>query len=177
MTEKEKRDARLYNLLPGERQIIAAYQGGKDPITGQPLKPNANLDHCHNTGKLRGLLNPMTNKRLVDNMTTLKNTLAYLNDPPAPKALGETVYGILGRAQRKKRVRYGPNGSERPHPRSMALRPLSDLDVPQGQERQTDSRRASTKIRKHRVSTSVHPLFSNAPGAGAEAGDVLVNHS
>jgi hypothetical protein len=115
---KDKRDAELYNLLPGEREKIRAFQGGRDPITGQELKANANCDHCHFTGLVRGLLNPMTNKRLVDNITVLKRTLEYLENPPAVAALGERVYGLIGRATRKKKMRYGPDGRPRPVPRS-----------------------------------------------------------
>src|SRR5690242_3774001 len=92
---KDRRDAVLYNLRPGDRAKIAAHQGGRDPITGQVLKPNANCDHCHYTGLVRGLLNPMTNKRLVDNITVLKRTLEYLENPPAVAALGERVYGLI----------------------------------------------------------------------------------
>lgn len=117
MTQKEKRDAALYNLLPGEREKIRAHQGGRDPITGDLLKPNANMDHDHRTGLVRGLLNPMTNKKLQDDKNLLIRTLKYLDNPPAVAALGETVYGLVGRAQRKRRPRYGPNGSEKPHPR------------------------------------------------------------
>lgn len=117
MTSKEKRDALLYNLLPGERERIRAFQGGRDPITGQPLKPNANLDHDHKSGLCRGLLNPMTNKLLIDNRQTLIATLKYLENPPAVAALGEPVYGLMGRAKKKKVMIYGPNGTNRPHPR------------------------------------------------------------
>jgi hypothetical protein len=123
MTSKEKRDALLYNLKPGERQRIAAFQGFKDPITGQPLKPNANLDHDHATGLCRGLLNPMTNKRLIDNRKTLIATLKYLENPPAVEALGEAVYGVLGRTTRKHR-RYGPDGSKEPRPRTSGMQQL-----------------------------------------------------
>lgn len=112
-----KRDSVLYNLLPGERQKIAAYQGGKDPITGQPLKPTANCDHDHKTGLIRGLLNPMTNKLLIDNRQTLINTLKYLENPPAVAALGEQVFGLIGKAKRKKRMLYGPNGTPIPQKR------------------------------------------------------------
>src|SRR5947208_1290375 len=102
MTQKDKRDAVLYNLRPGERERIRAFQGGKDPITGKPLKPNANLDHDHETGLIRGLLNPMTNKKLVDNLWILHATVEYLYSPPAVEALGEKVYGLVGKAQRKR---------------------------------------------------------------------------
>ena len=117
---KEKRDALLYNLRPGDREKIAAYQGRLDPITGEPLKPNANCDHCHTTGLIRGLLNPITNKRLVDNITVLKRTLEYLENPPAVAALGEKVYGLIGRAKVKRKMRYGPKGSSEPAARKNA---------------------------------------------------------
>lgn len=117
--QKDQRDALLYNLLPGERARIAKFQNGKDPITGAPLKPNSNLDHDHNSGLARGLLNPLTNKRLIENTDLLRAMIAYLEDPPAPKALGEKVYGLLGRAKRKKRMLYGPDGTKEPRPRSL----------------------------------------------------------
>jgi hypothetical protein len=94
LSNKEKRDAVLYNLLPGDREKIAAYQGGKDPITLEPLKPNANCDHDHQTGLIRGLLNPMTNKRLQDDTVKLVRTLNYLENPPAVAALGRESMGL-----------------------------------------------------------------------------------
>jgi hypothetical protein len=117
LTPKEKRDALLYNLRPGDRELIAAYQGGRDPITGQPLKPNSNCDHDHKSGLIRGLLNPMTNKLLIDNRQTLINTLKYLENPPAVAALGEEVYGLIGKAARKRTMRYGPDGTPNPRKR------------------------------------------------------------
>lgn len=116
-TTKEKRDALLYNLRPGERQKIAAFQGGRDPITGDALVESFHIDHDHSSGKIRGALNPWSNKELIDSVSKLRAMLAYVTDPPAPKALGETVYGLIGRAQRKKRMRYGPKGDLRPHVR------------------------------------------------------------
>lgn len=117
LTPRQKLDALLYNLLPGEREKIRAYQGNKDPITGETLKPNANLDHDHHTGLNRGLLNPMNNKRLQDNTKILINTLKYLENPPAVAALGEAVYGLIGRAQKKRTMLYGPNRTKVPAPR------------------------------------------------------------
>jgi hypothetical protein len=121
---KEKRDRELYNLLPGERQRIWDHQGGRDPITGQPLVPNANMDHDHFSGLVRGLLNPMTNKTLVDNKLVLIATLKYLENPPAVAALGEPVYGLVGRAKRKQKPRYGPYGS--PTPRARKGQPVPE---------------------------------------------------
>jgi len=117
LTPKEKRDALLYNLRPGERDLIRSFQNNRDPITGDLLKPNANLDHDHATGLARGLLNPMTNKRLIDNRKVLIATLKYLENPPAVAALGEEVYGLIGKAKRKKVMKYGPNGQPKPTPR------------------------------------------------------------
>jgi Recombination endonuclease VII len=111
---RTSRDAELYNLLPGEREKVRAYQKGLDPISGMPLVPEANLDHDHHTGLVRGLLNPMTNRYLVDNEKKLIAMLLYIQHPPAPQALGETVYGILGQAKHKKKMRYGPDGSPMP---------------------------------------------------------------
>lgn len=118
MDAKQKRDQELYNLLPGERQKIREYQNDLDPITGAPLKPNANLDHDHRTGLIRGLLNPMTNKTLVDDISILERSIEYLRDPPAIAALGERVHGLVGKAQRKRKMLYGPNRSDRPEPRN-----------------------------------------------------------
>jgi hypothetical protein len=118
LTPKEKRDALLYNLRPGERELIRSFQNNRDPITGAVLKPNANADHCHKSGLIRGLLNPMTNELLIDNKQTLINTLKYLENPPAVAALGEKVYGLIGKAKRKKRMLYGPDGATEPHRRA-----------------------------------------------------------
>ena len=117
LTPRQKRDALLYNLRPGDRERIAAFQGGRDPVTGQLLRPNANCDHDHKTGLIRGLLNPMTNKLLIDNRQTLINTLKYLENPPAVAALGEEVFGLIGRAKKKRVMLYGPKGTKEPRPR------------------------------------------------------------
>jgi hypothetical protein len=86
------------------------------------------MDHCHKTGLIRGLLNPMTNKFLVDNEVTLRAMLAYILDPPAPHALGGKVFGLLGQAKHKRKMRYGPDGSPTPHPRTQ--NPVSQKGTP-----------------------------------------------
>lgn len=115
-----KTDAKFYNLLPGDREKIWAYQNGFDPISGMPLVASANLDHCHKTGLVRGLLNPITNKFLVDDVTKLEAMLKYLQNPPAPAALGERVFGLMGQAKHKKQMKYGPDGGPVPMPRKAA---------------------------------------------------------
>lgn len=93
-------------------------QGNKDPITGAPLSPSAHCDHDHKNGEVRGLLNPMTNKFLIDDVARLRAMLDYILDPPAPRALGTRVYGLIGQARNKKIMRYGPDGRSTPCERS-----------------------------------------------------------
>lgn len=114
---KAKRDREFYNLLPGEREKIRAAQGGVDPISGEPLVDYAHVDHDHKTGLIRGLLNPMTNKFLIDKVDILRKSIAYLENPPAVKALGGPVYGLIGKAKKKKKMLYGPNGDPAPQTR------------------------------------------------------------
>lgn len=117
--QKAKRDREFYNLLPGEREILRKAQGNKDPITGEPLSDHAHLDHDHTTGLVRGLLNPMTNKFLNQHVTKadfLRNAIAYLEHPPAVTAIGP-VYGLIGKAKKKKKMLYGPDGTPEPQPR------------------------------------------------------------
>lgn len=116
--QRDKQDATLYNLLPGEREKLWAYQKGFDPVSGMPLVPAANLDHDHKTGLVRGLLNPITNKFLCDDREKLLAMLAYIDNPPGPLALGEKVYGLMGQAKiNKKKKLYGPKGSPTRQPR------------------------------------------------------------
>ena len=119
MDHKAKRDREFYNLLPGDRDKIRAYQNYRDPITGEPLSDHAHLDHDHKTGLVRGLLNPMTNKFLIDKPEILRKSIEYLENPPAVKALG-SVYGLIGKAKKKKKMLYGPNGDPVPQHRVQA---------------------------------------------------------
>jgi len=148
MTSKEKRDALLYNLRPGDRERIAAYQGGIDPITGAPLVEAFNIDHHHGSGLVRGALNPWTNKTLIDDQKILVKMLKYLENPPAVAALGEPVYGLIGRAKRKKKMLYGPDGRPTPAARKGTLEvpSLPDVHVQPRRKRQPRSRRADTKV-------------------------------
>ena len=143
---RTKMDARLYNLLPGEREKLWAFQNGFDPITHEPLVAKANLDHDPRTGKIRGLLNPMTNKLLVDDEDRLIAMLLYIQHPPAPQALGETVYGVMGQAKHKKKMRYGPEGSPTPQPRGVLLEPKEES--PKLRKAKTSVRRSASSVQK-----------------------------
>lgn len=102
----------LYRLMPDDWDAIVDYQGGVCAITGRlPGTVALNTDHDHETGLIRGLLHPWVNKGLVyfdDNPTFLRRAADYLENPPAVAALGRKVYGLLGKARRKKKMVYGP---------------------------------------------------------------------
>lgn len=116
--KRAERDRVLYNLLPGDRALIREFQDDRDPISRAELVVNAHMDHCHKSGLIRGMLNPLSNKFLIDNLDILRASIAYLLDPPAPRALGGPVYGLIGKAQIKKVMKYGPEGLPQPLPRN-----------------------------------------------------------
>jgi len=125
-SRSDARDAVLFNLLPGEREKMRAAQGGLDPLTLAPLSDRANCDHRHSDGLVRGLLNPITNKLLAaaerligpDVEAGIERLRCYLLKPPAPRALGEPVFGLLGQARVKGKMRYGPDGRRVPKDRT-----------------------------------------------------------
>lgn len=90
---------------------VMQYQGGVCAISGRlPGATRLNIDHDHKTGELRGLLSPWINKGLAffeDDPYLLRRAAAYLEKPPIPAALGHPVYGLIGRAVRKKKMVYG----------------------------------------------------------------------
>jgi hypothetical protein len=122
---RAERDRRLYNLRPGDRERIRKWQAGLDPLTLEPLSDRANCDHRHSDGLVRGLLNPISNKLLAaverllgqDVEAGIERLRLYLLCPPASFALGEEVFGLIGRAKIKAKMRYGPDGRREPQPR------------------------------------------------------------
>lgn len=124
LTEKEKRRSsvliRQYNLTIEDYDKILSYQGGVCPITGKPSKRYA-VDHDHKTGLVRGVIDWLVNQALAhfgDDPDLLRRAADYLDNPPAVSALGEEVYGVMGRVTKKaKHRRYGPLGTKEPQPR------------------------------------------------------------
>lgn len=112
--------AQLYNLTVEDYYRILRYQGGNCGLT---KRPSARLvvDHCHATGTIRGLIDWQINKGLAffdDDPALLRLAADYLEHPPVTAALGEVVYGVLGRTTRKPaNRRYGPDGALIPWPR------------------------------------------------------------
>lgn len=112
MDARAKRLWDLYRLTPDQYEAILKHQGGVCAITGRlPGRQRLNVDHDHGTGLIRGLLSPFANKGLAyfdDSPYLLRQAASYLENPPAIEALGRKVYGLIGRAQRKKTMIYGP---------------------------------------------------------------------
>ncbi|MFD8142586.1 endonuclease domain-containing protein [Streptomyces sp. NPDC059708] len=87
-----------YGLATGEYGALFALQNGKCAICGGTRKTNLDVDHCHKTGLIRGLLCARCNRQLIargarDNPTILRNAADYLENPPCPRLLGERWYG------------------------------------------------------------------------------------
>lgn len=71
-----------------------AHQEGKCAICLDPLRlKSLHRDHCHTTGKPRGLLCMRCNTALgkfKDNVRTLARAIAYLKHPPVERLKGKT---------------------------------------------------------------------------------------
>ncbi|WP_040769159.1 endonuclease VII domain-containing protein [Tsukamurella sp. 1534] len=98
----ERRDANTYGLAPAtddtpsEYDQILEYQGGCCAICGpraRGITRRLSVDHDHKTGAVRGLLCDQCNRIVIGryNPTQLGRAIAYLAQPPAPRALGRTV--------------------------------------------------------------------------------------
>ena len=102
--------ARSKYLLDNFRMLLVDwlklfdYQEGKCAICKCKLK-KANTDHNHLSGEVNGLLCARCNRalgRFGDRLDLLIAAVAYLQDPPARKALGRIHYGWPGRIGTKK---------------------------------------------------------------------------
>jgi len=111
MDARTKRLWELYRLTPAQYDLILAFQGGACAISGRlPGKQRLNVDHDHKSGLIRGALSPWINKGLSffdDDPYLLRRAANYLENPPAVTALGQKVFGLIGRAQRKRVMMYG----------------------------------------------------------------------
>ena len=72
-----------YGLTPEEYQALKDASGNTCYICGaSPGARELDIDHCHTTGKVRGLLCPTCNKGLGlfnDNIALLESTIKYLS--------------------------------------------------------------------------------------------------
>lgn len=98
-----------YNLTADEYKALLAAQQGVCAICRQSRSYNLNVDHCHSSGLVRGLLCRLCNGRLLtaarDNPQTLRNAADYLETPPAYAVVGERIVSdeLQARPARRKR--------------------------------------------------------------------------
>ena len=89
-----RRDAylrRTYGISLADFRAIARVQGGRCAICSRPLSQSANVDHCHRTNKVRGILcwkcNHVRLGAFMDSRDLIAAALAYLDNPPAEVVL------------------------------------------------------------------------------------------
>jgi RNA polymerase-binding transcription factor DksA len=103
----------LYRLTPEAYAKIEEFQGGVCAACGKPSeRVRLAVDHEHSTGRVRGLLCWICNRALGyirDRQEIAEGLALYLQEPPAPIALGKETYGMIGKALKSKKVKiYGP---------------------------------------------------------------------
>ncbi|MET8684823.1 endonuclease domain-containing protein [Streptomyces sp. NPDC004732] len=86
-----------YGLGPGEYDQLLALQGGLCAICRQSRTRRLDVDHCHKTNVVRGLLCARCNRQLLarglrDSAQVARSAADYLDDPPAPRLIGERFY-------------------------------------------------------------------------------------
>lgn len=93
------------------------------------------VEHRHKDGLIRGAMAVMLNRayglieRLYgeDTADVLEALAEFHRNPPAEQALGQKVYGLIGKAQKKKKMLYGPDGSPEPQPRVVPAVTFEDI--------------------------------------------------
>lgn len=95
---RKKHLTETYDITPEEYERLLTFQDGRCAICYGKRNYNLQVDHCHKTGKVRGLLCKTCNKRLLpacrDNTDRLRSAIRYLDIPPAFDVLGERVAPI-----------------------------------------------------------------------------------
>ena len=96
-TSWETRIKATYGITAEEYWRIYEHQGGRCYICrkGTGRRKKLSVDHCHETGVVRGLLDTACNRGLLghlqDDIDALQRAIDYLKLPPAVQVLGERV--------------------------------------------------------------------------------------
>ena len=124
MTKQEKaKDARLrklFRITLAEWNKIKEFQE-KHPIYARLLGDRLSTDHCHASGRVRGILSSDVNYAIGRLERVTKGKMAdvlealtlYFRENPATLALGRTPYGLLGKAKVKKKMVYGSSDADK----------------------------------------------------------------
>lgn len=119
MHQRKYRLWRWYRLTPEEYDKVENLQKTTSPLL---LGGRNNVDHNHSSGQIRGLLDHRINRALgfieavsKEKAPEILRALAnYLEDFPVTKALGRQVFGIIGLARPKTKLRYGSENGPLP---------------------------------------------------------------
>ena len=93
----EKHIQETYGITPEEYWAIYEAQGGRCYICrkGNGRRKKLSVDHCHRTGRVRGLLDTACNRNVLghfqDDPEALQRGIDYLKFPPAFLVIGERV--------------------------------------------------------------------------------------
>ena len=125
-TPEQKRDAakdarlkKFFRTSLGEYRAIEKFEAENPeyaPVLGTTRR---GLDHCHTTGLIRGVLDWRVNRALgiienafkEDAAKVFRAMAEYVERYPALLVIG-VRYGIIGRAKKKKVMKYGPSPEE-----------------------------------------------------------------
>ncbi|QAU06867.1 endonuclease VII [Gordonia phage Brylie] len=144
----ERRRERTYGLEAADAELVLAEQGGGCAVCGPRVTGKTRklaVDHDHKTGVVRGLLCNQCNRILIGryDVAALTRAIAYLLDPPAPRALGRNVV-VPGHPAAALEQNAGADietgerpvfvcgGDDRPGPREDCPHPLHDYPLPAG---------------------------------------------
>ncbi|MGW5735761.1 MULTISPECIES: endonuclease domain-containing protein [Streptomyces] len=92
---------KTYGLESGEYGVLFESQGRACAICRGTRTRNLDVDHCHKTGLVRGLLCARCNRTLLgrglrDSAQVARSAAEYLDDPPAPRIIGERWHSSDG---------------------------------------------------------------------------------
>lgn len=108
-TSHANRIQATYNITADEYAAILAAQDGACAICQQTRSYRLNVDHCHASGQVRGLLCRLCNGRLLtaarDRPEVLRRAADYLESPPALAVVGERIVPVTEPAPRRRRRR------------------------------------------------------------------------
>ncbi|MGW0245086.1 endonuclease VII domain-containing protein [Nocardia goodfellowii] len=87
-----------YGITADEYWALYEAQDGRCYICRRPRRKDAkklSVDHCHKTGRIRGLLDQRCNRDVLgyfrDDVTAFERGKEYLTNPPAFAVLGERI--------------------------------------------------------------------------------------